>query len=107
MPRSSRGSNLHDPVLCALDHKAYQQWCYSDAADNSLLRMALPKAFSSELTQTQKQYAVDYYVSGMTLREIGLKYGVHYSTVCRTLSRVRTRLKHVLRYSSIRTLNST
>ena len=105
MPRNSGSSLLKDPVMCALDRKAYEQWCFSDPEGDDLLRMALPKAFSSELTQTQKQYAIDYYVSGMTVYEIGLKYGVHYSTVSRTLSRARNRLRHVLRYSSVRTLN--
>ena len=59
---------------------------------------ALRLAWVKELTPCQRQYLTLYYSNHMTMTQIAAECGVNVSTVCRTLSRGRNRLRRVLQY---------
>ena len=93
-----------DPVQCAMDAQSYRRWLDAHGAesDRSHVRRAMALALQRELTATQRAYAVEYYLRGRTMAQIGAAHGVGASTVSRTLSRARARLRRVLQYSSPR-----
>lgn len=98
-----------DPTQCALDAVAYRSWIErSDMPDieHAHIRRALTEALRTELTDVQARYVDAYYVQGLTMDQIGRRFGVSRSTVSRTLARARRRLRRVLRYSSIRLLHT-
>lgn len=59
---------------------------------------AARRCWKNELTDCQRQYLLHYYRDCMTMRAIAARYGVNVSTVSRTLSRARRRLRRVLQY---------
>ena len=77
-------------------------WIRSQQGDNSetmeRLRRNLRRARSEALTPRQAQLLVLYYDRGKTVRGIAQELGVSPSTVSRTLSRARRRLRRCLQY---------
>ena len=57
-------------------------------------------ALREDLTPRQAQMVRLYYLEQHNMREIGQILGVNPSTVCRTLSAARKKLRRCLRYSS-------
>lgn len=78
-------------------------WERSHSADNSdqmeRLRRNLVKARAQELTPRQSEMMHLYYDLGLSMTAIARDLGVDKSTVSRTLSRGRKRLKKCLQYS--------
>ena len=78
-------------------------WTRQNAGDNSerleRLRRNLRQARERELTPRQRQMLELYYDQGMTIPQIAGELGLNRSTVSRTLSRGRKRLKRYLQYS--------
>ena len=77
-------------------------WLRANAGDNSerleRLRRNLRQARERELTPRQRQVLDLYYDRGMTIPRIAEELGLNRSTVSRTLSRGRKRLKRYLQY---------
>ena len=78
-------------------------WERSHSEDNSeqleRLRRNLRRVRSAELTGRQAQMLQLYYDQGISMGAIAKELGVDKSTVSRTLSRGRKRLKRYLQYS--------
>jgi len=78
-------------------------WNRQNAADNSerleRLRRNLRQAREQELTPRQREMLALYFDQGMTIPQIAGQLGLNRSTVSRTLSRGRKRLKRYLQYS--------
>lgn len=55
------------------------------------------RVIENDLTDRQKEFVKDYFFKGFTLEEIGRKYGVSKSSVCRTVKRAKTRIYNALR----------
>ena len=98
-----------DPVRCALDSAAYQNWLehpQNDNPDHARVLKALNMALNQELSDCQRRYVTAYYMEGLTVTQVAERCGVNASTVSRTLARARRRLCRVVRYSSIRLLHA-
>lgn len=63
------------------------------------LKRNLKEAIESDLTPRQRTYLSAYFFEELTMEEIGERYGVNKSTVCRTIQRARRRLNRALKYS--------
>lgn len=78
-------------------------WNRANGEDNSeqmeRLRRNLKKARQMELTPRQAEMVHLYYDLGLSMSQIGEQLGVTKSSVSRTLSRGRKRLKRYLQYS--------
>ena len=59
---------------------------------------AMRAAWYTELTECQRRYLLHYYQDVMTMHAIAERYGVHVSTVSRTLKRARQRLRRLLQF---------
>ena len=57
-------------------------------------------AWQEELTERQEQMVRMYYIEQHTMREIAAILEVNVSTVSRTLSAARTKLRRVLKYTN-------
>ena len=98
-----------DPVRCALDSAAYQNWLKQpqcDSAEHDHVLKALKMALDQELTDCQRRYVTAYYAEGLTVTQVAERCHVNRATVSRTLARARRRLCRVVRYSSIRLLHA-
>lgn len=98
-----------DPVRCALDAAAYQNWLehpQNDNPDHVRVLKALKMALDQELSDCQRRYVTAYYVEGLTVTQVAERYHITRATVSRTLTRARRRLWRVVRYSSIRLLHT-
>ena len=77
-------------------------WQLENAETNSeninLLKKALRGAVQRELTPLQRETLLTYYCEGLSMAEIAARQGVNRSTVSRSITRSRERLKRVLRY---------
>ena len=71
-----------------------------NSAQQQALRRRLHRAIREELTPRQLQLVTMYYSDNMMLREIAQELGISVSTVSRTLSRARARLRRCLRYGA-------
>ncbi len=78
-------------------------WAQQHAETNEIQRdrllRQLRKACQKELTPRQQEFLRLRYGQNLTVTQIAEMYGVHPSTVSRTLQRARQRLHHVLQYA--------
>lgn len=58
----------------------------------------LRRVMANELTEKQRRAVEDYYLGGMRQTEMAALYGVHKSTVSRTLRRAVRKLRRFMRY---------
>ena len=58
----------------------------------------IQKAIRRELTPLQQQTLIAYYLHKKNTSQIAAERGVHKSTVCRTLRRAESRLRHYFQY---------
>ena len=65
----------------------------------SRLLRQLRQAREQELTPRQQEFLHLYYDQNLSMQAIADQYGLHVSTVSRTLRRARERLHHVLQYA--------
>lgn len=56
------------------------------------------RVIREELTETQREVLLAYYIQELTIPQIALERGVHKSTVSRTLHRAEGKLRRFLRY---------
>ena len=103
-----RGSGLVDKIQAAHnwlihDLVALNDWKEMCGGDNGeildRLKVNLRYAFQHELTQKMQEYMLDYYVQGLSMREIARKRNVGLSAVSRGIKAARKNLIHVLRYT--------
>lgn len=85
------------------DFVALNDWKEMCGGDNGeildRLKVNLRYAFQHELTQKMQEYMLDYYVQGLSMREIARKRNVGLSAVSRGIKAARKNLIHVLRYT--------
>lgn len=100
------GHPLANPKDRAMDAQAFRAWLNPDEPDEDHLWAikCMRKAVRDELTETQRRYAVAYYVERLNVRQIAEREGLAPSSVSRTLQRARRRLHRVLKYCSNRLL---
>ena len=74
---------------------------HGDTNSEQLARLLrrLRQAREQELTPRQREFLLLYYDQRLSMQAIADRYGVHVSTVSRTLRRGRERLRHVLQYA--------
>lgn len=63
-------------------------------------------AINEELTEKQRLYFTMFYLQNMTETQIAESFGIHKSTVCRTLQRAKVKISKVVRYSAPHLLNA-
>ena len=73
-----------------------EKWGLDLPSDIQLKRMR--RIMAEELTPRQRQVLEAYYLEGMHPAHIARRYGIHRSTVSRTLERARKRLRRYLTY---------
>ena len=82
----------------------FQRFIQGMGEDNSdqrrRLRRNLAAAVREELTDRQAQLIRMYYGEGMKMPAIARELGLNVSTVSRTLTRARSRLRRCLRYGA-------
>jgi RNA polymerase sigma factor (sigma-70 family) len=86
------------------DYGEYRRYLTSLGGDNSGeqrgIRRRLGRAIGEELTPRQREFTRMYFADGLTMTEIAADCGVNVSTVSRTLSRAKARLRKCLRYGA-------
>ena len=87
-----------------LQHAAFDLWLLGEGTDNladlDALKRALPIVLEECVSETQRTYILDFFVEGLTLEEIGKKYGVNRSTVSRGIHRGLNKAYGYLRFVS-------
>ena len=90
------------------EYKIYMRQLSGDnRATRSLLLKNLRRAMDEELTPRQLQMVTLYYLQEKKMSEIADELGVHISTVSRTISRGKARLRKCLRYGAKELLRET
>ena len=56
------------------------------------------RVMEAELTETQRQVLIGYYLEKKNIPQLARERGVNKSTVCRTLQRAERRLRRFLKY---------
>ena len=69
-------------------------------AELDRLKRALPVVLAECVTETQRQYILNYFVDRMTQKQIGDRYGKNPATVSRTIHRGLDRMYRYLRFVS-------
>lgn len=81
----------------------FAAWQRANSEDNAeqmaRLRRNVQRVTAQELTEHQAEMIHLYYGLGMSIPQIAREKGLHKSSVSRTLSRARERLKRYLQYS--------
>lgn len=95
---------MMDAAELRLDRAAFEQWLQGEGGDNRAeldrLKRALPVVLAECVTETQRQYILNYFVDRMTQKQIGERYGKNPATVSRTIHRGLDRMYRYLRFVS-------
>lgn len=95
---------MMDAAELRLNRAAFEQWLQGEDGDNRAeldrLKQALPVVLAECVTETQRQYILNYFVDRMTQKQIGDRYGVNRATVSRTIHRGMDRAYRYLRFVS-------
>lgn len=93
-----------DAAELRLERAAFEQWlkmgCNDNRAELDRLKRVLPVVLAECVTETQRQYILNYFVDRMTQKQIGERYGVNPATVSRTIHRGLDRMYRYLRFVS-------
>lgn len=93
-----------DAAELRLERAAFEQWLQGEGGDNRAeldrLKRALPVVLAECVTETQRQYILNYFVDRMTQKQIGERYGKNPATVSRTIHRGLDRMYRYLRFVS-------
>ena len=88
----------------AESQKEFENWLFCNSSDNFDIKEhqknCLYVCIEEELTITQKNYFLKYYLDGWSMDAIAEMFGVSKSTVSRTLKYARNRIARVMRYTS-------
>lgn len=76
-----------------------QQFAENNDQQRDRLLRQLRQARQKELTPRQQEFLLLHYDQDLSVTQIAEMYGVHPSTVSRTLQRARARLRRVLQYA--------
>lgn len=76
-----------------------QQYAENNDRQRERLLRQLRQARQKELTPRQQEFLLLHYDQHLSITQIAEMYGVHPSTVSRTLQRARNRLRRVLQYA--------
>ena len=105
MAKSYIASEIFFEILA--NEKKFQDWnANKEEVFTDHSKKAALVGFSEELTEKQKRYFAMYYVQGFSIQKIASLDGINKSTVSRTLSRAKSKLQKVLRYSAPHLLNA-
>ncbi len=74
---------------------------YASTSNREIIKF-LREIINDDLTKTQKQYIIMYYMNNMKIHEIALQFGVNKSTVSRTINRAKKRIYERLKYTNFR-----
>lgn len=95
---------MMDAAELRLERAAFEQWLQGEGGDNRAeldrLKRALPVVLSECVTETQRQYILNYFVDRMTQKQIGERYGKNPAIVSRTIYRGLDRMYRYLRFVS-------
>lgn len=95
---------MMDAAELRLERAAFEQWLQGEGGDNRAeldrLKRALPVVLAECVTETQRQYILNYFVDRMTQKQIGERYGKNPATVSRTIHRGLDRMYRYLRFVS-------
>lgn len=76
----------------------------TNAGELNRMKESLRRALNEDITEKQRRYLMHYYGDGMSMEQIGARYGVDKSTISRTIKRGEGRLRRCLRYGAGRLL---
>ncbi len=74
---------------------------YASTSNKQIIKF-LREIINNDLTKTQKQYIIMYYMNNMKIHEIAHECGVNKSTVSRTITRAKNRIYERLKYTNFR-----
>ena len=74
---------------------------YASTSNRQIIKF-LREIINDDLTKTQKQYIIMYYMNNKKIHEIAEEFGVNKSTVSRTIKRARNRIYERLKYTNFR-----
>ena len=74
---------------------------YASTSNKQIIKF-LHEIINDDLTKTQKQYIIMYYMNDMKIHEIAYMFGVNKSTVSRTIKRAKNRIYERLKYTNFR-----
>ena len=87
-----------------LQHAAFDLWLHREECDNlpdlDALKRALPIVLEECVSETQRKYILAFFVEGLTMKEIGQRYGCDPSTVSRGIRRGLDNAYRYLRFVS-------
>ena len=95
---------MMDAAELRRERAAMEQWLQGEGGDNRAeldrLKRAPPVVLAECVTETQRQYILNYFVDRMTQKQIGERYGKNPATVSRTIHRGLDRMYRYLRFVS-------
>ncbi|MCQ2407911.1 MAG: hypothetical protein MJ065_05220 [Oscillospiraceae bacterium] len=101
-PRRTRVSeytlDFDKQMLRLLTEETEQAIRGTEPDQHQILLRAFRMAWEHELTPIQRKYLRCCYQDGMRLREIAARYGVAISTVHRSMTGAKKKLRHILLY---------
>lgn len=87
-----------------LNHAAFEMWLQAEGADNladlERAKRMLPVVLDECVTVVQRDYILKYFADKMSIAEIAEYYGIHKSTVSRTINRGLDKAHGYLRFVS-------
>lgn len=93
-----------DAIQFKQDRQAYLYWFsrqFGAADDEDAAQKVSDVIYAAvrfELSETQRRYFTEYYFEGLTMDEIADIHGVNKSSISRTITRAKERMKRVLKY---------
>ncbi len=94
-------TNKRVPIEFLYSEQKVKTGEYASSSNRKVIKF-LHEIINDDLTKTQKQYIIKYYMNNMKIHEIALEYGVNKSTVSRTIKRARNRIYERLKYTNFR-----
>lgn len=94
-------TNKRVPIEFLYSEKKVKVGEYASTSNKTIVKF-LHEIINDDLTKTQKQYIIMYYMDNMKIHEIALECGVNKSTVSRTIQRARNRIYERLKYTNFR-----
>ncbi len=96
MPRNF--VNADDHVFEQAAYLAYMSSGETNISEKAKMRNILNKAIQKELTDNQRICLVEYYVSGMKMKDIAQMLSLNPSTVSRHIRKACEKLRHIASY---------
>lgn len=94
-------TNKRVPIEFLYSEQKVKTGEYASSTNKEIIKF-LREIIKDDLTKTQKQYIIMYYMNNMKIQEIALEFGVNKSTVSRTIQRAKNRIYERLKYTHFR-----